>query len=154
MEEVFAGKNEKFSGDAKDLFLEMNFRLFCLKLRKPGQIHKAALSIPEHFFITNDVAWNWKMSRDFLKKRRQFSQNGHILPPARLYILVNEELEKVCRDYGDLKEQDSQYAVKIILINRKQLIRDNYYSKGTPIKEKILHIKDVKLKKPHRIKDK
>ena len=142
LEEVFAGKNEKFSGDAKDLFLEMNFRLFCLKLRKPGQIHNAALSIPEHFFITSDVAWNWKMSRDFLKKRRQFSENGHILPPARLYIRVNKELEEICRSYRDIKELSAQYAIKIILINDKQLISDNYYSKGIPIEGKLFYIEE------------
>ena len=119
----FSVAEETYSEGAKELFMEMNYRLFGVKLRKRGQIHKDALVIPEHFFISDDTAWNLNMLKQFVDKRKTWIENGHVLPPAKLYIRIEGDLEYACEHYRTVLEEKRELAIKLVFVLRRDLVR-------------------------------
>ena len=55
--------------DVKALFQEMNYHKYCLKLRKPTQIHESCLRAGKNYFLTDDVDWNIKKGSSTVSDR-------------------------------------------------------------------------------------
>ena len=117
----FSVSEDNYMDNAKELFRDMNFRLFGVKLRKREQIHRNALSIPEHFFITDDTAWNLNMAEHFLRERSKFNEDDLQLPPVSLYILTDPHWQEACEIMKRDFEQNNM-TDKIIFFDRKTLI--------------------------------
>ena len=109
--------------DSKNLFREMNYHQYLLKLRKPGNIHSDCINAPKHFFISDDYTWNIEMASKVLKAVKERSSG---LAKADFYVRISGGL----KDYWAVRwaEEISKCAkqkgpcVEIHLLKESELI--------------------------------
>lgn len=104
--------------DQKLIFQDMNYQKFCLKLRKPNQIHKYCLSAARHFFLSENTDWNIDMAQALLNAR------STIKTPTKIYIRINNDARKIY--YTRWAEQYNKSVVEIIFIDDCALIIDKF----------------------------
>lgn len=104
--------------DQKPLFHEMTFQKFCLKFRKPSQIHKKCLWAARHFFLSEDSDWNISMAESLLKNISKLKVK------TQLYIRINNDARKIY--YIRWAEQRKSSGVEIIFIDECALIVDKF----------------------------
>ena len=112
---------EENASDPSALFQQMNFYGFCLKLRKPGQVHEYCLSAAKHFFLTENPDWNVSMADTLLKMREQHQ----ITSLVRLYIKVSDHARELFFNrWADRNNKPGQ--VEIILVNESEMIAEKF----------------------------
>lgn len=115
--------DESEVADPQALFQEMNYQGFCLKLRKPEQIHSNCLKGARHFFLTEDPDWNINMARAFLSKRKKYG----IETFAQLYIKISDESRELFFNrWAD--ENNIPGKIEIIVIDEAEMIAEKFVS--------------------------
>lgn len=112
--------------DKKALYQEMTFQSFCLKFRKPEQIHEKCLRAARHFFLSEDPDWNVCMAEALLSKVPTTKVN------TQVYIRIKNDARKIyytrwADKYTD-KNEDNKLNVEIIFIDECSLIVDHFIS--------------------------
>lgn len=114
---VFSVDETKFD-EHKPIFQEMNFQKFCLKMRKPDQIHESCLLSARHFFLTEDADWNICMADQLLKKISKLKRK------TQLYIRINNDARTIY--YTRWANQYKNTTIEIIFIDECALIVDKF----------------------------
>ena len=116
--QVVFSVEESAYDDQKSLFQEMTFQKYCLKFRKPDQIHESCLLSARHFFLTEDADWNICMADQLLKKISKLKRK------TQLYIRINNDARTIY--YTRWANQYKNTTIEIIFIDECALIVDKF----------------------------
>lgn len=105
------------------LFQEMNYQGYCLKLRKPGQIHEKCLRASRHFFLSENSDWNILMAENLVNARSSKKYNT----ATKLYIKIENDARKDY--YIRWADQYKSQTMEIIFIDECSLIVDKFTKK-------------------------
>lgn len=102
---------EEFAIDkVAELIEDLNFNHHLLCLRKPGQMHRASLKAPVHFFLTDDCDWNIRMAQRVWNKTIEYQ-----LKKVSFYIRISDGVKGYWAEkWAEEVQKDSSLEIHLI----------------------------------------
>ena len=102
---------EEFAIDkVAELIENLNFNHHLLCLRKPGQMHRASLKAPVHFFLTDNCDWNIRMAQRVWNKTIKYQ-----LKKVDFYIRISDGVKGYWAEkWAEEVQKDSSLEIHLI----------------------------------------